>query len=429
VADAVAASRSILARGGGCSYGDAALNDGGDILDMTGLDRVIDVDAEGLTARVQSGATLGRLLAALAPRGLTLPVVPGTRYATVGGAFAGDVHGKSHHRDGGFAAHVSSAVLCTPADGPRHVSPDADADLFWATAGGMGLTGVLAELTLRVAPLPSPWFAVDIDRTDSLEGTVAALAADDRRRHSVAWLDLLAPEPSFGRGVVTRADPWPLASDARPVWAGRHSCTAATLAGEPRLRVPDRPHTRLLHPAAVRAFNAARWRRSPRHRLAAPVAFDRFLFPLDGVGHWNRLYGPPGLVQYQFVVPEGAEDELLAAVRRFGERRLPVYLAVGKRLGPASPGPLSFPLAGWTMALDLPADAPGLAATLDEVDEIVAGCRGRVYLSKDSRLRPGLLDQMYPDIADLRRQCERVDPDGVIGSDLARRLRIRAADR
>ena len=428
VREIVSSSPSVLARGAGRSYGDAAQNAGGRVLDMTALDRVISIDANNMSARVQGGATLAFVLDALAARRLTLPVVPGTCQITVGGAIASDVHGKNHHRDRGFGEHVRSLALCTPTGGCREISPSAEPELFSATVGGMGLTGVVVEATLRVEALPSRWVAVDTDRTADLEQTLAVMSADEHRRYSVAWLDLLAPGYGYGRAVIERADPWPLPPDATPArW--RHRRTQPPLAAAPLLRVPSHVPVRLARTPAIRAANGLRWRRAPRRERARPRARGPFLFPLDVLGDWNRLYGPAGMIQYQFVVPDGAEQHLLRATRRLRERRLPVYLAVCKRLGPGAGGPLSFALAGWTLAVDLPADAPGLHATLDELDELIAGCGGRVYLTKDARLHRDAMATMYPQLAELRRQCARVDPQRVLGSDLSRRLALLEDDR
>src|SRR5438270_3571006 len=186
-----AASGGAIARGAGRSYGDAAQNGGGEVIDMTGLDRILAVDPERMLVTAQAGATIAQLMTRLAAHGLGLPVVPGTRHVTLAGAIASDIHGKNHHRDGGFARHVVSLELCTPSGEQLELTPESDPQLFYATLGGMGLTGVVVEATLRVEPLASPWVADDIDRTDGLAATLELMSGDEHRRYSVAWLDLL----------------------------------------------------------------------------------------------------------------------------------------------------------------------------------------------------------------------------------------------
>jgi decaprenylphospho-beta-D-ribofuranose 2-oxidase len=179
----------------------------------------------------------------------------------------------------------------------------------------------------------------------------------------------------------------------------------------------------------MRAFNSLRWRTAPHRERERPLALAPYFFPLDVLGAWNRLYGPRGFIQYQFVLPSGQEGVLVRCVRLMRLRRLPVYLAVLKRLGPEFGGPLSFPLEGWTLAADLPAGAPGVAAALDELDELVAECGGRVYLTKDARLRPETMDDMYPDLDRFHAQRAQVDPGGVLSSDLAQRLGLCGSER
>jgi decaprenylphospho-beta-D-ribofuranose 2-oxidase len=425
------APNGVIARGAGRSYGDAAQNDGGDVLDMTGYNRILSIDGERRLVTAQAGATIGQLMAALVSRGLTLPVVPGTRHVTVAGAIASDVHGKNHHRDGALRRHVVALSLCTPADGRLEVSPDTDPELFYATLGGMGLTGVIVQATLRVEPLSSPWVAADVDRTDSLEQTLELLAGQEHHRYSVAWLDLLADGPSFGRAVVSRADPLPASGVPRAAHGLRASRggLSGSLSRSPVLDVPRRFPAALLRPSRVRAFNAVRWRRTPRRERGRPLALAPYFFPLDSLGEWNRLYGPAGLIQYQFVVPTGQEAALLRCFELMRERRLPVYLAVFKRFGASFGGPLSFPIAGWTLAVDLPASAPGVRPALDELDEVIADCGGRVYLTKDVRLRRETLLAMYPQLDRFHAQRAKVDPDGVLSSDLSRRLGLCGAAR
>jgi decaprenylphospho-beta-D-ribofuranose 2-oxidase len=431
LAHQVPQSAGVIARGAGRSYGDAAQNGGGDVLDMTGSDRILSIDAQERRVTAQAGATVAQLMIRLAAHGLTLPVVPGTRHVTLGGAIASDIHGKNHHRDGGMARHVVALTLCTPAGGCVEVSPETDPELFYATFGGMGLTGVILQATVQAEPLLSPWVAADVDRTDGLEQTLALMAGEERHRYSVAWLDLLAEGPRMGRAIVSQADPLAaeFAPRARGGLAGRRNAHPGSLARRPALEVPPGFPGGLLHPLAVRAFNAVRWRAAPRRERGRPLALVPYFFPLDGVGNWNRLYGPAGLIQYQFVVPSGQEAALMRCFELMRSRRLPVYLAVFKRFGARFGGSLSFPLQGWTLAVDIPAAAPGLRPALDEIDEVVAGCGGRVYLSKDARLRPEALETMYPQLDSFHALRARVDPDGVLRSDLARRLGLCRAAR
>jgi decaprenylphospho-beta-D-ribofuranose 2-oxidase len=417
------ARAGLIARGAGRSYGDASLNDGGDVLDMTGCNRVVSIDRDRSLAVAQSGVTIAQLQAALARERLTLPVVPGTGHVTLGGAIASDVHGKNHHSDGALARHVVAISLCTPAEGLLAVSSESNRELFFATLGGMGLTGIVTEATLRVEPLASGWVAEDVDRTDDLDQTLASMAGDDGRRYSVAWLDLLAAGMSYGRAVISRADPLP--ADGAPPSARREDPRALERRVRPgrSLGVPRGLPT-LLRTGRVRDFNALRWRRSPRRARGRPQTLARYLFPLDSLERWNRLYGPAGLIQYQFVVPDGQETALMRCFAIVRERRLPVYLAVFKRFGDAFGGPLSFPLAGWTLAIDMPAGAPGLHETLAALDAVVAGCGGRVYLTKDARMSADALRAMYPQLDRFAAQRERADPAGVLRSDLARRLEL-----
>ncbi len=417
-------SVGVIARGAGRSYGDAAQNGGGCVLDMTGLNRILSVDRERSLITAQAGATVAQLMASLAAHGLTLPVVPGTRHVTVGGAIASDIHGKNHHRDGGLARHVVAMSLCTPAGERLELSPEGDPELFYATLGGMGLTGVVVQATLAAEPLASPWVAADVDRTDGLEQTLALMSGEERHRYSVAWLDLLADGSKMGRAVVSRADPLPADSAARPVSRrrGPRSAYPGTLLRGPALSVPHGFPGSLLHPASVRAFNALRWRTSPRRERGHPLALAPYLFPLASLGEANRRYGAAGLTQPQSVAPDAQETALMRCFELLRVHRLPVYLAVFKRFGASFGGPLSFPLAGWTLAVDLPAATPGLGPALDRLDELVAGCGGRVYLTKDVRLRCETLLTMYPQLDRFQAQRARVDPEGVLRSDLARRL-------
>jgi decaprenylphospho-beta-D-ribofuranose 2-oxidase len=408
----------VIARGLGRSYGDAAQCSGGLTIDVAGLNHIGTIDEESGTIEVGGGASLHELMRSIIPSGWFVAVTPGTRYVTVGGAIAADVHGKNHHRDGSFARHVVEMTLATPT-GTFTVSPEADGDLFWATAGGMGLTGVVVSATLRLIPIETSWMLVDTERFTGLDALMSTMeATDDLYRYSVAWLDCLGHRDRDHRSVLTRGDHAPSAA-----LSGRLQRRSREIPGDPRLRVPRSAPRNIVNRTSVRALNEA-WFRASSAAQGSLHPLAGFFHPLDGVGSWNLLYGPDGFVQYQFAVAPQRGDAIEKSVAAISSSGIPSFLAVLKRFGPGTPGPLSFSQEGWTLALDFPLGPPGLPALLDHLDDLVAEAGGRVYLAKDARLRPELLPVMYPELADLKAICRRVDPEGVLASDLSRRLGI-----
>jgi decaprenylphospho-beta-D-ribofuranose 2-oxidase len=394
-----------IARGMGRSYGDAAQLTGGVVIDATPL-KAISLDTASGTVTAGAGATIGELLQRLVPAGWMVPVVPGTQHVTVGGAIASDIHGKNHGVAGTFGRHVEQISLLTSDGELRELTP-AD-PLFAATVGGMGLTGVICAARLKLTAIGGPLLAVDTDRVDSLDDALAALSVQGGP-YRVAWLDLLGARPA--RGIVTRAEH----IDGFGRGNGGETVRA-------RATVPRRWPAGVLRPAAVRAFNALRYARAPRRERGRPEGIARHMFPLDALERWPRLYGPRGFFQYQLVVPPGAERVLETTIERLRHARVPCYLAVLKDFGPANDPPLSFPLQGWTLTLDVPRAAPGVLALFDGFDQLVAEAGGRVYLSKDARMKPDALAAMYPRLGEWRSARDQADPRGLWRSDLAVRV-------
>ena len=412
-----AGGRGVLARGLGRSYGDAAQNGGGTVL-LLG-DHTITVDDE--TGVVTAGAGVGfdALIRTLLGRGWFVPVTPGTRMITVGGAIAADVHGKNHHADGSWGNHLVDIELLTP-DGSVHtLSPNEDREAFWATVGGMGLTGVILACRFRAIRVESSRMLVDTWRTSDLDETMSLMAErDGDYRYTVAWIDSLSPGGRLGRGVVTMAD---------------HAPAGAVNASNP-LHFDSRPlasmppifPSGLLNRLTIRAFNEAWYRKAPSERRGELQGISSFFHPLDAVGQWNRLYGARGMLQYQFVVPTGEEDTLRRAVERLSRGGAASFLTVLKRFGPGNEGHLSFPFPGWTLTLDVPTGVRGLSELLEELDWDLVDVGGRVYFAKDSRVAAAHVPRMYPRLDEWRAVCDRLDPGRTMQSDLSRRLGLRA---
>lgn len=401
----------VVPRGLGRAYGDAALNAGGAVVSHLRLNRLLAFDAATGVLEAEGGVSFADVVDTFLPRGWFLPVTPGTRHVTLGGAIACDVHGKNHHRDGTIGRFVDSFRLLTPGRGVLECSRAENADVFRATLGGMGLTGAILSARLRLMPVESACVTVDQARTRSLDETLERFDEDAGWRYSVAWVDALARGRSLGCGVVMRGDHAPAASVRGDPFARR---------GGERLRVPVDAPALALNRLTVGAFNRV-YHALHGDRRGASVEIDPFFYPLDGVRDWNRLYGRRGFAQHQSLVPPDGAGALARLLERAARSGRASFLAVLKRFGPAGEGLLSFPAEGYTLALDFPAGS-GLDALLADLDRIVLDAGGRVYLAKDAALGPSAFAAMYPNAERFREVRASVDPDGVLSSSLARRV-------
>jgi decaprenylphospho-beta-D-ribofuranose 2-oxidase len=407
-------SGPVIARGLGRSYGDPAQVSGGVVLRNEGLSGIGPIDPTGVV-RVGAGVSIDELLAMSIPQGWFVPVTPGTRQVSLGGAVAADVHGKNHHRDGSIGDHILELRVVTPT-GAFSTSPTVHPELFWATIGGMGLTGIITQVTLRLLRISTDQVLVDTDRFDNLDDVMAAMSGgDDDYRYSVAWVDCMTKGRSMGRAILTRGD------HAEREHVAQSSLRAPAGA---KLTIPVDAPSGLLNPLSIRVFNELWYRVAPKHRRDEVQSIGTFFHPLDGVNDWNRLYGRRGFVQYQFAVSDEHPEVVVRAIERLSSSGVPSFLAVLKRFGPGNHGLLSFPMAGWTLALDLPVGPSALPGVLDDLDELVLNAGGRVYLAKDARVRPEAMSAMYPRLEEFLAVKRQYDPEQRLMSDLARRLNL-----
>ena len=372
-----------------------------------------------MTATVPAGVSLDDLLRVIVPRGFFVPVSPGTRFVTVGGAIASDIHGKNHHLEGSFGNHVRRLSLLLADGTVVDLGPDRRPELFWATIGGMGLTGVILDATISLLPIETSRCAVDTERAPDLDALLTLMDEGDRYyRYSVAWVDLMAKGASLGRSVLTRGD-HATVDQLRP----RDAVDPLTYAPRQRLTVPPLvPPKGLVSHLTMAAFNEMWFRKAPVRRVAQIVSIPGYFHPLDFVGSWNRLYGRQGFLQYQFVVPFGEEGALRRVVERLAASGTASFLAVLKRFGAANTAPLSFPRPGWALALDIPAAAEGLAPLLHGLDDLVLDAGGRHYLAKDAHTTRAAIRRGYPRLDEWREVRDQVDPGRVWTSDQSRRL-------
>jgi FAD/FMN-containing dehydrogenase len=401
-----ASASPLIARGLGRSYGDSSL--ASRVLSTEALDHFLNFDDDKGLLTCSAGLSLAEVLAVIVPRGWFLPVTPGTKYVTVGGAIASDVHGKNHHLDGSFSDHVLSMQVATVSAGVVECSHSENPELFRATAGGMGLTGIILQATFSLRAIAGAGIRETTYKARNLQEALELFEQHQHASYSVAWFDAVSSGQSLGRSLLT---------------IGEHENNAETRQRPSRqLSIPvDLPGV-ILNRYSIRAFNALYYHRIRHSGRQCCSHYDKFFYPLDGIGNWNRLYGRAGFVQYQFVLPVEAGLEGLGAVMaRIAASGRGSFLAVLKSFGEGNDNYLSFPRRGYTVALDFKLDR-GLMTLLDELDIMVLGFGGRLYLAKDARMSEQTFKRSYPQWEQFMTVRERYDANRLFHSVQSERL-------
>lgn len=395
----------IICRGGGRSYGDSALNDR--VLSSRYLDHFLELDSEKGTVRCGSGVSLQQLLEVVIPHGLFPTVLPGTKQVSVGGAIAADIHGKNHHVDGSFCDHVTALTLMQADGRVVECSPTENPELFHATCGGMGLTGIIVDATILLSRVSSVSITTRKYTASNLDHCLELLDQHNEAKYVVAWLDCLAQDEDLGRSIVH---------------VGEHNDDGnLDLVRRFKASMPFNTPGFLLNKFSMTMFNKAYFNLEKRKAETFTQSYEQFFFPLDSIGNWNRLYGSKGFLQYQFVVPTNAKEALKEILVRVSESGQGSFLSVLKRFGPANKNLLSFPDEGYTLTLDF-RWRESLFGLLDELDDLVLASGGRHYLAKDARLSETAFKAGYPRWEEFVKIKEQVDPGGRFASLQSNRL-------
>ncbi len=409
---------NYIARGLGRAYGDSALNRQRGVIVQTRLDRFLSFDEHSGILECEAGVSFATIIQHLLPRGWFLPTTPGTKYVTVGGAIAADVHGKNHHITGSLGNFLLDFTLLTASGELLTCSPQHNAEVFAATLGGMGLTGIIVSARLQLKRVASAYVHVDYRKTKNLDETLASFAADHEYEYAVAWIDCLASAASLGRGVVMLGNEASTQSLPQPLVAH-----PLALPQRRQLSVPFYLPKLVLNSWSTKAFNTLYYTR--HHQGLAVIDYETFFYPLDHILHWNRIYGRRGFVQYQAFFPsETASDGLVTVLEKVSREKQASFLAVLKRSGPASQGLLSFLSPGYTLALDFPYTGPDLRRLLGELDAVLLKHGGRLYMAKDAMTTDEAFAAMYPRLPEFLAIKQRLDPNNRFASSQARRLGI-----
>ncbi|MCA1902640.1 MAG: FAD-binding oxidoreductase [Candidatus Hydrogenedens sp.] len=412
----------ILARGLGRSYGDTAMNEGGAIMNMLRLNRFLSWQEEEGILECEAGVSLREILDVFLPRGWMPHVCPGTKFVTVGGAIANDIHGKNHHEEGSFGNHVISFELLSADGNILQCSRTENADLFWATIGGIGLTGIIRTAKIRLKKVKTAYFHVDYYQAKNLDDLLDKMKEYDKKYpYTVAWLDCLAQKENMGRGVLMGGKIAEV-EDLPPRWRNSPLIQKKKM----DITVPWDAPTWILSQRTVGIFNS--WYYDLNKTRYEIVPLEKFFFPLDRILEWNRMYGKTGFIQYQVVFPGDEVKGLKVLLEQLVSSQRSSFMTVLKRFGAGNEGLLSFPTEGYTLALDIPNHA-GLACFVEDLNCITLRYGGRLYLAKDQLMNESMFKETYPRWEEFTKIKEKIDPNIHYSSTMARRLGIVQARR
>lgn len=406
-------NKSFITRGNGRCYGDASLAD--HTLSTLKFNKILFFDADNGFFECQSGLTLDKILTIIVPKGWFLPVTPGTKFITVGGAVASDVHGKNHHIDGCFSAHVTEMDVAGTDGKIITCSKNENADLFWATCGGMGLTGIILRVKFDLKKIETSYIKQKQIKAKNLEEIIRLFDEYKHYTYSVAWIDCLKKGKSFGRSILmlgehATLDDLPAGKKDKPLQLPKNK----------QITFPFNLPSFVLNKLTVKAFNFLFYGKNFKREINNVVSYEPFFYPLDAILHWNRGYGKKGFIQYQFVLPLESKEGLIEILKRISDKGLGSFLAVLKVFGKQD-DLISFPMEGFTLALDIPV-RKGLFEVLDELDQLVLNYGGRLYMSKDARMKPEVIQAGYKKLPEFLAIIRKYNPDKKFNSQQAERL-------
>ena len=408
----------FIPRGLGRCYGDSSLNT--NILSTLKFNRFLDFDREDGRLHCQSGLSLAEILEVIVPAGWFLPVTPGTKFVTLGGAIAADVHGKNHHGEGSFSHHVQFLRLLAPDGQIYNCSRTENADIFWATCGGMGLTGVILDAQFQLKKVETAYIYEESTKAKNVDELYKLFEGSAHFTYSVAWIDCLAKGNSLGKGILLNGEHAKLGD----LKTEQQMKSPLVLPKKKKLIVPFKLPSFTINPLTVKAFNTLYYAKAKSGQHQHVIDYDTYFYPLDGILHWNRVYGKKGFAQYQFASPpKTSYDGMVKILEAISAAKMPSFVSVLKTFGPGETGMIGFPMEGYMLALDFPI-TNRLFPFLDKLDDIVLDCGGRLYLTKDSRMKPEMMTKGYPRLPEFLAVKSKLDGGKVMQSLQSKRVGI-----